>query len=284
MKKLLIASATVVAISIAGYTIAQPAGPTMRHHEPVKEIVKHLRGLSLTDSQREEIKTLVSAFKDANPKPERADIEEIEAFNFATATEAQISEFIQAEFEKRENKHYVFAQFRHDIFNVLNDEQKAIVLVRANKKAPSEQGMKGRKFALRMAGAQGNKGHRGRGPKSDDAQAPMHGKGPFGGITLSEEQIDELAALRASFEETASGYRETLLNFKVAQRELVQSENFSEDAWNTLLAEYKDDIVSAGVAKAKHHQAMFAVLTETQQAELKAKRDDERTLMEIFQP
>ena len=66
MKKLLIASATVAAISLGGLALAQPAGPGMRHHEPVKEIVKHLRGLSLSDAQREEIKTLISAFKDAN--------------------------------------------------------------------------------------------------------------------------------------------------------------------------------------------------------------------------
>ena len=61
MKKLLIASATVAAISLGGLALAQPAGPGMRHHEPVKEIVKHLRGLSLSDAQREEIKTLISA-------------------------------------------------------------------------------------------------------------------------------------------------------------------------------------------------------------------------------
>jgi flagellar basal body L-ring protein FlgH len=52
MKKLLIASATVAAISLGGLALAQPAGPGMRHHEPVKEIVKHLRGLSLSDAQR----------------------------------------------------------------------------------------------------------------------------------------------------------------------------------------------------------------------------------------
>ncbi len=75
MKKLLIASATVAAISLGGFALAQPAGPGMRHHEPVKEIVKHLRGLSLSDAQREEIKTLVSAFKDANPRVEYQDSE-----------------------------------------------------------------------------------------------------------------------------------------------------------------------------------------------------------------
>jgi len=63
MKKLLIASVTVAAIGLGGLALAQPLGPGMRHHEPVKEMVKHLRDLSLSDTQREEIKTLVSALK-----------------------------------------------------------------------------------------------------------------------------------------------------------------------------------------------------------------------------
>ena len=52
MKKLLIASTTVAAISLGGLALAQPAGSGMRHHEPVKEIVQELRGLSLSDAKR----------------------------------------------------------------------------------------------------------------------------------------------------------------------------------------------------------------------------------------
>ena len=63
MKKLLIASVAVAAIGLGGLALAQPAGPGMRHHEPVKEIVEHLRGISLSDAQREEIKHRLKSAK-----------------------------------------------------------------------------------------------------------------------------------------------------------------------------------------------------------------------------
>ena len=129
MKKLLIASVAVAAIGLGGLALAQPAGPGMRHHEPVKEIVEHLRGISLSDAQREEIKTLLSAFKDANPQPLFGDIEK-PSFDFATATEAQINTFIQTQIEEREARHFAFAQLRHDIYKVLDEEQQATLLAR----------------------------------------------------------------------------------------------------------------------------------------------------------
>ena len=64
MKKLLIASATVAAISLGGLALAQPAGPGMRHHEPVKEIVKHLSSFRLIQVSKHLIATC--CFSSAN--------------------------------------------------------------------------------------------------------------------------------------------------------------------------------------------------------------------------
>ncbi len=219
MKKLLIASVAVAAIGLGGLALAQPAGPGMRHHEPVKEIVEHLRGISLSDAQREEIKTLLSAFKDANPQPLFGDIEK-PSFDFATATEAQINTFIQTQIEEREARHFAFAQLRHDIYKVLDEEQQATLLAR-------------------------------------DAK-------------------------RDTFKETSKTNREMLGNFRNAQRDLVRSQSFSKDAWDALIAQYKDGLVNAGVEKAKQHLAMFQVLTSEQQARIKALREEERKLHELF--
>lgn len=276
MKKLLIASVTVASIGLGGLALAQPAGPGMRHHEPVKEIVKHLRGISLNDAQREEIKTLVSAFKDANPRPEFGDIEK-PTLDFATATEAQIRAFIQTQIEKREAKHFSFAQLRYDIYNVLNEEQQSEILAREAKRELYVQKHRG-SFVK-----QGERFAKGMGPED---------KGPkrkprdfmFEGIKLSDEQIASLAELRESFKDTSKTNRETLRSFKDAQRDLIRSQSFSQDTWDALIAQYKDDIVSAGVEKAKQRQAMFQVLTAEQQAELKTRREDERKLHELFKP
>ena len=258
MKKLLIASATVAAISLGGFALAQPAGPGMRHHEPVKEIVKHLRGLSLSDAQREEIKTLVSAFKDANPRVEYQDSEKPD-FDFETASEAQISAFIETQFEERESKHFALAQLRHNIFNVLSEEQQAKVLAR-------EESREEKRAAK---GERGDRNHQRNGT-------------PFKGIDLTDDQLANLAELRESFKDTSNANRETLRSFKDAQRDLIRSPSFSQDSWNALVAQYKDDLVSAGVEKAKQRQAMFAVLTPEQQAELKAQREEGRKLRDLL--
>ncbi|APE00738.1 hypothetical protein BM526_02025 [Alteromonas mediterranea] len=276
MKKLLIASVTVAAIGLGGLALAQPLGPGMRHHEPVKEMVKHLRDLSLSDTQREEIKTLVSAFKDANPRPKFGDIEK-PSFDFDTATEAQLSAFIQAQFEEREATHFAFAQLRHDIYNVLNEEQQATLLARDAKRELDIQKHRDAfvkqdaRFTKRMDGE-------GKGPKRKPREFL------FEGIELSDEQIASLAELRESFKDTSKTNREALHNFKDAQRDLIRSQSFSQDAWDALIAQYKGDLVSAKVEKAKQHQAMFQVLSPEQQAKLEALREEERELYELFKP
>ncbi|MEC9061671.1 MAG: Spy/CpxP family protein refolding chaperone, partial [Pseudomonadota bacterium] len=262
MKKLLIASATVAAISLGGFALAQPAGPGMRHHEPVKEIVKHLRGLSLSDAQREEIKTLVSAFKDANPRVEYQDSEKPD-FDFETASEAQISAFIETQFEERESKHFALAQLRHNIFNVLSEEQQAKVLAREEGR-DQKRAAKGDKrrdasnerksqFAKRMDGEGKGKGKKfrdhGKGERGD--RDHQRNGTPFKGIDLTDDQLANLAELRESFKDTSNANRETLRSFKDAQRDLIRSSSFSQDTWNALVAQYKDDLVSAGVEKAK---------------------------------
>ncbi|TKB01155.1 hypothetical protein E5672_18190 [Alteromonas portus] len=276
MKKLLIAGATVAAIGLGSFAIAQPAGPGVRHHEPVKEIVKHLRGLSLSDAQREEIKTLVSAFKDANPRPVFGDVEK-PSFDFASATEAQISTFIQDEIEKRNAKHYAFAQLRHDIYNVLSEDQKATILAREAQREIKDKTHRDafanqKQHGMKRMDREGKNDRR----KPDDFL--------FEGIELSDEQIASLAQLRESSKDTVKANRKALRSLKDAQRDLIRSQSFSKESWDALISEYSDVLVSAGVERAKQRQAMLQVLTSEQQAKLKALHEEERKLHELFRP
>lgn len=278
MKKLLLTSVIIAAISAGGVAIAKPFGSEMPHHvmrhqAPVKEIVKSLRGLSLSDTQREEIKALVIAFKNSAGTFEDNDNEiEMPSFDFATATEAQLRTFIQSQLEEREAKHFALAQLRYNIFSVLDDAQQQELLTR---QAQREDGSK------RSHDHADSKGLR-KGEFHQHGRAHADQRGPFGDIELSDEQIASLQTLKEAFKTTAKANRETMRNFKDAQRELVLTQTFSQDTWDALLAKYKDELVEAGVAKAKHRQAMFAVLTESQQAEVKAKREEEKQLRGIL--
>jgi Spy/CpxP family protein refolding chaperone len=264
MKKLFIASALVAAVSVCGLAAAKSASHEMRHHQPIKMMIKHLRGLSLTETQRDEIKTLVSNFRSANPRPSFDDIER-EGFAFATATEAELIEFVTEKMTAKEDKFFALAQLRHNIFNVLTPEQQTLMLEKEAKREAKREARRDARFAK---GGERMRGHH----------------GPFKGLDLTDEQKAELVALKEEAKVAMQSHRETMQNFKDAQQTLIRSDAFSEDAFDALVAQYKDDLVSAGVEKAKHRQAMFAVLTDEQQALLKAKRTEERELREIFRP
>ena len=281
MKKLLLTSVIIAAMSAGGVAIAKPFGSEMHHHEmrhqqPVKEIVKNLRGLSLSDAQREEIKALVSTFKSnvGTFGNDEGEAFELPSFDMATASDAQLRAFIQSQFEAREAKYFALAQLRYNVFSVLDEAQQLELLTR---QAQREAGAK-RKHEHAKSKDQYKGKYRQHGNNDIDANR----KGPFGGIELSDEQIASLQTLKEAFKTTSKANRETMRNFKDAQRELVLSQIFSQDTWDTLLAKYKDELVEAGVAKAKHRQAMFAVLTESQQAEVKAKREEEKQLRGIL--
>ena len=158
---------------------------------------------------------------------------------------------------------------------MLNEEQQATLLARDAKRELDIQKHRDAfvkqdaRFTKRMDGE-------GKGPKRKPREFL------FEGIELSDEQIASFAELRESFKDTSKTNGETLRNFKDAQRDLIRSQSFSQNAWDALIAQYKDDLVSAEVEKAKQRQAMFQVLTQQQQATLKAQRENERELRDMF--
>jgi len=265
MKKFLIASASIAAMCFGSFAMAQMGDHGMRDHEMVRKMVKQLRGLELSDAQREEIKALVASYKEEHPRHERRKSEKPN-FDIATAGDAQITAFVQTQFEQREAKHFAVSKLRHDIFNVLDESQQAKVL---DKQAKRE--------------AKGNKwrSHAKNGGDHKRNGSGYEGAG-FKGLELSDTQIAEIEALRNTFKDTAELNRETMRSFKNAQRELIQSANFSQDAWNALVTQYEEQIINAGVERIKHRQAMFAVLNDEQQATLKARKEEERSLRQIF--
>lgn len=287
MKRFLIASVTVAAMSISGVSNAKPSGPEMRHQQPVKEIVKHLRGLSLSDAQLGEIRAFISAYKSANPSLASASREKPD-FNFETASEDQINAFVQSQLEERESKQFALAELRHNIFNVLNAEQQATVLARESKREDKREMRRDKrrdaleKKSVRVANHGEAKGKRSRDRGVGDRLRHEHDGIPFRGIELTDAQKTSLAELRESFKDISKVNREVLHSFRDAQRELIRSASFSEETWSALVAQYKSDLVDAGVQKAMHRQAMFAVLTAEQQAKLSAQREERRKLRELL--
>ena len=113
-------------------------------------------------------------------------------------------------------------------------------------------------------------------------QPPRGPRLPFEELQLTDEQLASLETLNATFRETRFQHKVTMDALRDAEQALVRSGNFSESAWDTLYAEYKDDLINAEIENMTHKQATFAVLTDAQQAEIQQKRENVDALRRLF--
>ena len=284
IKRLLITSAIVATVGISGFAYAKHHDTEMRHHQSakfsVKQMVKQLRGLSLSEAQKSEIKALITQFKEANSnetkghsQEERRNADSTPRLDLATATDAEITEMVAQRVAKQSSKQLEFATLRHDVFAVLTTEQQAELDERHSKFEEKRE----RKHERREQAMQSHKDSRG-----DKQQRGKREMRQFAGLSLSEEQKTEIAQLIASQKDSAESHRETLKTFKQAQRDLVRSDAFSEDAFIALCAKYEDDLIAAGVEKMKFRSTLMAVLTDEQQEELKSRKSEMRGLMDLL--
>ncbi|WP_269521156.1 Spy/CpxP family protein refolding chaperone [Alteromonas sp. BMJM2] len=284
IKRLLITSAIVATVGISGFAYAKHHDTKMRHHQSakfsVKQMVQQLRGLSLSEAQKSEIKALVTQFKEDNPseakghsKGERRKADSTSRLDLATATDAEITELVAQRVAKQSSKQLKFATLRHDVFAVLTTEQQAELDERQSKFEEKRE----RKHEGREQAMQSHKDSRG-----DKQQRGQREMKQFAGLSLSDEQKAEIAQLIDSQKERAVTHRETVKIFKQAQRDLVRSNAFSEDAFIALSAKYEDDLIAAGVEKVKFRSTLMAVLSDEQQEALKSKKREMRGLMDLL--
>ena len=277
MNKVIIASAIIAACSISSFAIAKHSSNAMRHHEPVEQIVKHLRGLSLTEAQRSEMKVLFANFRATHQNDNERTFER-PSFEMANASEAELTQFIEGKIETSASKRFAFAQLRHDIYALLTPSQQQLLEEKeAEREARREERLLARQDKMEKRTARFN--HFDRSERNSERSGR---NGMFKGLDLTREQKASLKALREEASVSSETHKVVMRDFREAQQALVRSDAFSEDAFNALFAQYKDSLVAAGVAKAKHKQAMFAVLTESQQQALKARRTEERELRDML--
>lgn len=284
MKRLLITTAMVATVGISGFAYAKHHDTEMRHHQSakfsVKQMVKQLRGLSLSEAQKSEIKAIVTQFKEANAnetkghsREEHRNADSTARVDLATATDAEITEMVAQRVAKQSSKQLELATLRHDIFAVLTTEQQAELVERQSKFEEKRE----RKHEGREQAMQSHKDSRG-----DKQQRGKREMKQFAGLSLSDEQKAEIAQLIDSQKERAVTHRETVKALKQAQRDLVRSDAFSEDAFIALSAKYEDDLIAAGVEKVKFRNTLMAVLTDEQQEALKTKKREMRGLMDLL--
>lgn len=264
MKKLLIASALLSTVVLGPLAVAKSSNTDMRHHQ-IENVVRDLRGLSLTAEQRKDVKSLVSAFKQAHDKPVRTPMS---ASTFATASDETLNRFVEANLTTRSEHSYALAELRHNIYSLLTAEQQTELVSREANFTKKREKMKARDTTAKRSEKKGQ-----RWAKRHDV---------FKDIDLSDEQRSELKTLRASFKQDMSAHRQAMKDVRHAQQQLIRSDEFSKSAWDALNSQYQDTLIGAGLNKAKQKQSMLMVLTEAQRLALDNKRTERRALRDLM--
>ena len=134
---------TVIALLFSGLlastSISSFAGPERGHegHGPLAGLqMKALKGLDLTDAQKEQIKTLMEQHRAAMPKPEDAgtEMDQLKTLIQAeTFDEAAVRALLESKQKDRLDHEVARAKLQSDIYKVLTTEQKAKLAERQQK-------------------------------------------------------------------------------------------------------------------------------------------------------
>jgi protein CpxP len=239
--------------------IATPAMAQKSHHQQHDGMRQILSELSLTDTQKQDIKQIL--------KQNREDkgLFRIDAKSLQTELRSlvQSTEWdpaaVESAFTQRQaliqEKALQQATNKNLVLNVLTDPQQAefIALLFARKT----------EFNTRKAGRE-----------ETSTKAKRKGKRKHNMLKrlgLTEEQLAAVqmikTAAKASVEETQA----KLKTYKQAERALIHSTDFNTEAWQTLSNEYQSDFLAMAVLKVKTKHDIWNLLTPVQQAEAEEK-------------
>jgi protein CpxP len=267
VKSILIAGLLATTFTLANSANAAPQGPQMRDHAPRMEMIKTLSRLSLSSEQLDEVKKLVTAFKANHERPD-APLEHPDKPNLATLSESEIRSLVETRIQNQQSHQFAIAELRSEIYNLLSESQRNILTELEAEREAKRKAAHGRKRNTDRSAMRG--------------QPPRGPRLPFEELQLTDEQLASLETLNATFRETRFQHKVTMDALRDAEQALVRSGNFSESAWDTLYAEYKDDLINAEIENMTHKQATFAVLTDAQQAEIQQKRENVDALRRLF--
>lgn len=98
----------------------------------------------------------------------------------------------------------------------------------------------------------------------------------FKHLNLSAEQYADIATIKATAKPDIQENKAKIKAFKQAERQLIQSTNFSAEAWQALWEQYQDDFAKRMLLKTKEQHDVWNVLTPEQQTKAKGKRNKKK--------
>lgn len=217
-----------------------------KHRSAMKKVFSQL---SISDTQKQDIKQIMQQARgdrDISKPDMKGFKQEFNALVRSESWDAQAVEtFLANKQSQKAEAGLRKAQNKHAVWNVLNAEQQAeFVNIMSERKAKAEAG-------------EGKKSRKNKGKSKKGKMAKRLG--------LDEAQKDQMAAIKSQAKESASELKTSLKSFKQAERALIQSAEFTADAWTNLHQQHQADFLAMAVLKANTKHQMWNVLTAEQQ-------------------
>ena len=216
------------------------------YHHRAHQIKRMLRGLDLTVEQRQDIKQIMRQTKE-DVKLYREDAklarQDIKSLVQQGSWDAQAAEdAIDASAELKAKMGLQRAETKHQIWSLLTAEQQEKWVNRMEKRASKEF----REFN------------------------PERQERFFERLDFTEEQIAEATQIREQKQQSAAELREKRKAFKQAEFEIITADEFSEEAWLALHAQYADDFKQGQLIALETRNQMFNLMTPEQRDKAKS--------------
>lgn len=243
MKKQLLTITTLAFISFTSMPVFAHFG---QHENPMRSFAK----LNLSDEQKQEIKAIYKATRENNNvyagEKKEFMIQMQDLMNMPSWDQATAENIIRSQLEQNQNIALNRAKARNQVYNLLSDEQKSALALKAEERANKGRANKGDTY----------KG-KGKGRKMGAARLSR-------ALTLSEAQIEQFKAIDADTKQQIMGLKEQSKAHHESMKAIIQSSTFDESAWFAHQSDALNDKVAIKLIKIKAHYDRAALLSDEQ--------------------
>lgn len=227
--------------------ITAPAMANRDHPNRHDGMRKILSELSLTDTQRQDIKQIMKQSRDDR------EIYDIDASALKTQLRALVhaSEWDQVAVENVINQHQTQLQdkalqratSKNQVWKLLTEAQQA-------------------KFVAQLETRQAKQAQKhAKGQSTDKSKVRQ-----LRGLDFTDEQRAAVESIQREAKESGETIKTRLENYKKAERSLIHSPDFNSEAWQELSSKYQADFMAMAILRTKSKHDIWNLMTPEQQA------------------
>lgn len=256
MKKQLLTIATLACFTFAGASVV--AAKTGQHENPMRSLIK----LNLSDEQKQDMQAIFKATRENNSvyAGEKKEImtQMNDLMRMPSWDQTSAEAIIRSQLQQSESISLNRAKARHQVYNLLSDEQKAKLAEKTGDKTENAQ-RKSAKIgdAKKRDKSKGERKGKGKGRKIKLARLTK-------ALSLSDTQIGQFKAIDSDAKQQMLGIKEQSEAHREMMKAIVHASSFDEGAWLAAHSNTLDHKVAVKLIKTKVHYDRANLLNDEQ--------------------